>query len=168
MRLITTYPKGFTLIEIILVVLLLSVVVGLTIPNFSQTFTKTQLQKCAQDLVYTMRYAQSRATTKNRRVQLVFNTDFSQYWLSDFLEDSRGSSDPSQKISGKMGRIFKIPSQIIIELGQNTITFYPDGSIEKERVYVCLSPSDKKEDLCLTISTKEQRGFVRIYDFRLE
>ena len=84
---------GFTLIEVILVVLILSVIAGLTIPRFSSTYNRFILQKSVEDLAYIMRYAQSRAITKNRVIRLEFDSTLSQYWLTQ-AEPHQIKEDP--------------------------------------------------------------------------
>ncbi|MBU4333896.1 MAG: prepilin-type N-terminal cleavage/methylation domain-containing protein, partial [Candidatus Omnitrophica bacterium] len=52
---LSSKKSAFTLIEIILVVLLLSVIAGLTIPNFRNSFRKVKLQNSANNIAYLMR-----------------------------------------------------------------------------------------------------------------
>ena len=159
--------RGFTLIEILLVVLLLSVITGLAVPNFSQSYSNFQLQKFTEDLAYTMRYAQSRAVSRNTPVRLEFNNDFSQYWLTQFASPSNETETPGaapvyEKIAGRYGRIFSTIRGIHIQSLSDHIDFFPDGRIAKQRVYVC------REEKCFTISTQEQRGFVDILEGKIE
>lgn len=151
--------KAFSLIEIILVVLILSVVAGLIIPDFSHTYSQAQLQKAANGLAYLMRYAQNRAIVKNFRIRLEFDSDFSKYWLCEEIPGSRQKTDVAmfKKISGRFARITKIDDKIKIEADTQMIYFYPDGTIDKQRIRMC------NDNRCLTVSTREQRGNVRIF-----
>lgn len=155
---------GFTLIEVLLVALVLVVVAGLTVPNFSTTFQKFELKKTAEDIVYVMRYAQSRAITKGKSVRLEFNVDGREYWLSEISTDEDTAELMYTKISGRMGRTHRYPPEIDLELeeGEEGIGFSEDGSIDKQHLLVC------REQRCWTISTKEQRGYVRLIDGRLD
>ena len=152
--------EAFTLIEIILVVLILGVVVGMAVPNFSRTYSTFQLKQFTEDLVYLMRYAQSRAITNNREIRLEFDPEFLQYWLTQQKEgEERGAGDPVfERFTGRYGRIFKVPPELRIKTGMNTVSFYPDGTIARARMDVC------RDEKCLTISTKEQRGFVQVLE----
>ena len=145
--------QAFTLIELILVVLLLAIIAGLTIPNFVKTYSHFQLAKTADDLSYLMRYAQSRAISKNRVVQLVFSTEFSQYWLEQ--GDDKGVG--FERFRSRLGRTFPVPHEIDIKVENQTLKFYSDGSIEKERINVC------QEQKCVIVSTQEQRGYIRVF-----
>ncbi|MCA9408421.1 MAG: prepilin-type N-terminal cleavage/methylation domain-containing protein [Candidatus Omnitrophica bacterium] len=148
---------GFTLVELMLVVLLLTVIAGLTLPNFSRGFDSMKLKQTAKDLTYMMRYAQSRAITKNKHVRLVFEENYQRY----HLEEENGS-DNFVQVNGRAGRIFHIPSGIQIESDNDEILFFPDGQIEKLYVYIC------QREKCFTVSTKEQRGHALLYNERVE
>ena len=149
--------RGFTFIEIILVVLVLGILAGLSIPNFSHTYQRLQLRKTAEDLAYLMRYAQSRAITTNFLLRLEFDSQYTSYWLSEKeIEDSPLAS--YQRLSSQFGRVFHIPSKVSVQSDHQTIDFYPDGNIAKQSITVC---SFKQ---CMVVSTKEQRGSVYVYE----
>jgi len=154
--------KGFTLIEILLVLVLLTVIIGLVIPNFSSTYNSLQLKRMVQDLGYLMRYAQSRAITKQSLVRLEFDDEQKTYWLMQEVKDQEGDIEGSfDRLSGRLGRNYRIPDGIKIQKGEEMILFYPDGQIEKQHLSIC---NDKK---CFTISTKAQRGKVLIFEDEL-
>lgn len=145
---------AFTLVEIILVVLLLSVVAGLTIPNFRKTFQKVQLQNSADHIVYAMRYAQSRAIINSTLVRFEFDQNDGCYWL---VEQSKEEDDHFVKLFNKMGKVFRMPEGINMISSNIPILFYPDGRIEKRDIKLC------SEGGCLLISTRGQRGHVNVF-----
>lgn len=155
--------SGFTLIEIILVVILLSIITALTVPNFVPTYNYLQVQKTTDEIADLMRYAQSRSIIKNDQVRLEFDSLFSKYWLT---QDESGEYHDDIKefvrFSGRLGRTFDVPSEITIEMDGQYVYFYPDGRSEKKRIYVCF------KERCYTISTQEQRGYVRVFDSKIE
>ena len=163
-HLATDFLDGFSFVEIILVVVILAIIAGLAIPNFSQTYLSFQLKRTAEDMAFLLRYAQSRAVTKNRYVQLQYDADRSQYWLEEASLSPVLNSlqEDFERFSGRWGRTFDVLSDIDLELSQDHIRFYPDGSIDKAQFYIC----QKKK--CFTISTKLQRGAVHVFDGRLE
>lgn len=152
--------RAFTLIEIILVVIVLSIIAGFAVPSFSKTYAYIQLQRSAQDLAYLMRYAQSRAVTKNTTVRLQFAEDFSAYWLVEKIKDEEEAEEEEfQRISSRLGRACKIPSGLKIEMEEETdaLGFYPDGSIDKKAINLC------NEKTCFVVSTEEKRGDVQVF-----
>jgi len=156
---------SFTLIEILLVVILLGVIAGLVIPNFSNTYTRVQLKEAANNLSFLMQYAQNQAIVKKCNFQLIFDDERSKYWIVKQVDDEElNNSDLEyRRISSRFGRMVNIAPQINVETELDHITFYPDGMIQKARVYL----SDNK-DRYFTVSTKEQTGYVQVFDFKAE
>ncbi len=153
--------RAFTLIEIILVVLILTVIAGLAAPNLSRSLTKHQFEKSADELFNLMRYAQSRAITQGHDVRLVFNDDYTEYWLSEDAEDKSLTSPEAEfsRVPGRMGLTRRIPESIRVQSEEKDhLTFYPDGQIDRAEFAVC------KGDRCKVVSTRIQRGFIRSFD----
>lgn len=141
----------------------MAVMAGLVVPNFGNTYQNIQLEKTTEDLAYLMSYAQARAITTNRQFRLEFDTDFSTYWLShQKIDDEAQPSEEFERMAGRMGREFRVPNKITVEASEPFINFYPDGNIDKERIYLSNAQDTH------TISTQEQKGFVKVYDSRME
>jgi len=154
--------KGFTLIELLLVLVLLVVVIGLAAPNFSSTYNRLQLQRTVQDLGYLMRYAQSRAVIKQSSLHLEFDSEYKAYWLMEKVKgQERDEGGAFERLTGRLGRRTTINDEINIEAEGHTISFYPDGKIDKQHLRLC---NDRR---CFMISTKEQRGKVLIFEDEL-
>ena len=160
--------KSFSLIELLLVVIILGVIAGLAIPNFSQTYVNLQLQETAKNIAYVMRYAQSQAVIKRKNFRLEFDDPNKTYWLTqknDETPDKPVEVDDAvfERISGRNGRTFYISDELTLEIPKPFIEFYPNGDIEKMRIF--LSNPKKKY---FTVSTQEQTGYVLIFDFKVE
>ena len=151
---------GFTLIEVLLVLVILGVIAGLSIPNLSQTYSTILLNQTASDIAYLMRYAQSRAVLGRQALRLVLDPQTKQYSLKQ--EDSTiTENEPSfrfRPILGRLGRTFTIPPEIQVTTENPTVDFQPDGNIQKISWSLC------RKKKCLTISTKEQIGYVQIFE----
>lgn len=141
---------AFTMIELLLVVLILSVIAALAVPNFSHSYAKIQLRNNVYDIANLMRYAQSRAVIRNKTMRLQIDLTTKKYWIEEQVEDG------FQSFSGRMGGKYSVISGASIEQEHDHILFYPDGRIEKVYITVC------RQENCYTISTKEQRGFVHV------
>lgn len=162
------YPAGisaFTLIEILMVVVLLGVVAGLAVPNFSSTYEKFLLGETVKDLSFFMRYAQDRAVIKSKHHRIVFGDQEPTYWMEEAAgQEQDGNTDEKfTPITGRFGRVFGIPEGITLQAAQPHVGFYPDGRIDKIRIYLC-----NRKNNCFTLSTYEQDGYVQVFDFRLE
>jgi prepilin-type N-terminal cleavage/methylation domain-containing protein len=151
---------GFTMIEMLLVVLLLAVISGLAVPYIFQSIPSFQIKTAAGDLAYSIRYAQTRALMKNRMVRLVFDADFRSYKMEDGSGESADiDRETFVPVSGRMGRPASLPDTLEIIDGPDQVVCYPDGQIEKVRFDICRTNSKN----CLTISTSDQRGEVSVY-----
>ncbi len=148
--------SAFTLIEMLLVIILLAVVAGLTVPSFRKSFSGIELKNQSQEFVYLMRYGQSRSVTKGTRIRMNLELGSRNYFLTESEEESERLD--FKPIKGKMGRKYQFSSKIDIESKETTIDFFSDGTIEKVQIRLCL------ERNCVVISTLEQRGKIKYYN----
>ena len=156
--------KGFTFIEILLVVVLLGVLVAVSVPNLQASFKTLLLKDTAQDMATLMRYAQSRAIVKKTTIEFVYDDLARSYALfqSDGGQDLDDGQRELKRISGKRGRDFRIPSEIECKTTDSRITFTPDGKMSYSRLYLCLS------EKCMTVSTQDQAGRVLLLEGTFE
>ena len=156
--------RGFTVIELLLVVVIVAVMAALAVPNFGSTYARIQLRKAADDLAYHMRYAQSYAITKNTLTRLEFDSSFTQYWLARQPGDE-AAQDAFIGLTGRMGEVVGVPRDIQISFkdGDPVLYFYPDGTIDKRSIDFCrVHPAYRRGEECLFISTQKQRGQVHV------
>lgn len=170
--------RGFTLVEILLVVVIMAVIAVLAVPDFSRTYKGIELRKTADDLAYRARYAQSYAITKNTPARLEFDPSFTQYWLTRRSGDD-AAQDTFIRLTGRLGGITNIPRdiQVSFEEGNSSLDFYPDGTMDRRRIHFCrglpvphsgtypagqAEPSMRDRQECVLVSTQEQRGFVHV------
>ena len=157
--------KAFSLIELLLVAVILSVLVGLAVPNFSKTYATFQLKETAANVAYLLRYAQGRSVVKNKKHQFQFSPDYLQYWLEE--EQSIGENPAESEvffslIPGRLGRISSIPKEIIVASDRLTIICYSDGKVDKAKIEL-----QGKNGGFFTILTFAQTGYVQTLDFKV-
>ncbi len=152
--------EGFTLIEILLVMIVLSVLLGLTAVNYPKMFSSMEFQQSVDDLVSTMRYAQSKALTDGVRYQLAFKDNFTVYQLlrcPPLLENGKdGAGEPCQPFKSRMGRRFSIGKRLRLESSREEWFFHPNGTMDRGKIYLY---TDKRK---VTLSTEFQRGEVLV------
>jgi len=152
--------KGFTLLEIWLVIIILAVAVAMTIPSFTRSFGQLELRDTANHLAYLMRYAQSRAIYTQRPLRLLFEEAMTYYRLEEAEKTSEEVAEDDEEdvdyrpVSGRFGRIHRIPRDISVHTESPFIVFTPDGRIEKTQINLCQAAQ------CLTVSTQNQSGQV--------
>ena len=152
---------GFTLVELLLVLIILSVITGLSVGNFSRTYDTLLLKKSVDDVAFLMRYAQSRAVTKGRRLALQFDPSSINYGLLQEAEHSSPSEPVFEKFSGRFSRTFSLPEKIQLQTDSSTVYFYPDGNMDKVRIVLSF------KDQSWTISTKEQKNHVVVFQEKI-
>lgn len=155
---------GFTLIEVMLVVVVLAVALGVAVPNLSVSWQNFGVQKAADDLAYLMRYAQDRAVRADKQLRMNFVVQARSYALTEESIDDR---DPSaekkfQPVAGRWGKLVVLPEAINMEPTQNSVDFSADGRMSRVRVVLC------RQQNCLTVSTQEQSGMVDVLKGRVE
>lgn len=148
--------RGFTFVELLVVVILLSVVSALSIPNFRNTYYNFLLSDTSHNLTYLMRYAQASAIAERINYRLNFDAQYRKYWLTRCREE-----EDFARISGKLGRVFEVGESIIINTDNTIINFHPDGKIDKTNIY--LSNRNAK---FYTITTEAQTGYVQELDYK--
>ena len=62
--------RGFTLIELMIVVTLVAVLISLTAPSFSRMLARGKLEGAASELVTDLQYARSEAVARNAQVAI--------------------------------------------------------------------------------------------------
>ncbi len=158
--------RGFTFIEIILVVVVLGILAAVSVPAISGSYKNLLAQESAGQAAALMRYAQGRAVTRNRTVQFAFEEGLRTYRLRQFTP-SEGGDAPAcdtapETIPGRWGRLFRVPAPVKVEAAGTTVNFFPDGQMQRERIFFC------HQEQCVTVSTREQRGRVLVINGRIE
>ena len=116
---------GFTLIEVLAILLIVTVLIGLSLPRFSATTQNLQLTSSARSLAKLLTYAQERAIVERIPYQAVFDSTGKTYWLTRV--ESKGTETASSRIEGRYGRPVTLPSGISFRFPEEPIQFYPDG-----------------------------------------
>jgi len=129
--------KGFALIELIIVLMVVSLSLTLVTPSLSRLSKKTELKGTAQRIAAILRHSRSEAIHKGKVYQVIFNLDLREIkvqWLEPDQEEKEGE-EKEGKSSPSL--IFTFPSWISIrEIGPiktrdasdyPTIEFYPHG-----------------------------------------
>lgn len=128
--------SGFTLVELVLVMLLLTIMVGLIVPSFSGVARGRQAPNIAYQLVTLTQWAHTQAMGEGRTYTLNITPAEGKYQLTAD-EGSR-----AQKLEGRMGQTFTVAEGISISSdlptsnGQQVIRFYPNGRTDPARIRI--------------------------------
>lgn len=142
---------GFTLIEILLVVVIVAIIISIATPQFRKSLTTIQLANTTQDIAQLMRFLRAKAITEKSAYQLKFDLGSRKY--------------SAQNISGGKTSIYDklrfIPDNINIAATVNPVNFYPDGTIDKVTIYLFKGKSDFFKDMEKAINKEFELGQVQ-------
>ena len=136
---------GFTLLEITLVIVIISVVITIVMPRLRDT-GKAEMQSQAHRLQMVFRLLRSEAVLNGAAYRLNYDLDRERYWVTP---DEAGSdlADFARSF-GSLGRGTQIQDPVEImdidlptlagKIGQGQIftVFYPDGSIDPTIIHI--------------------------------
>src|SRR3989304_2106738 len=154
---------GFSLIEVLIVLSLISLIVGLTVNNFS--FLNRRLVRSEVDKLYSVcMFMQRQAMATNSVQTLQFNRAANSYIFNGqeeylvkptvfgFIAGAKGlPATPQREISSP------------ITFQQDTITFHPDGIIKPGSVYLVDS---QMQSMYALSSSVAQVSFLRVYRYK--
>ena len=125
---------GFTLLELLIVILILGVLVGVSVPQFRRTFRHLQLQVFASDVATLLTYASKRAVATGEILRVHFDVADRRYWLAQVQQAS--PEGKFERVSGKFGRISSVPEGISLDPSARGVTFYPDGRADRFEMFI--------------------------------
>ena len=156
-------PAGYSLIELIVVLVLIGTISAVVTPLFISTIFKTRMKTSAKNLATTFRYARSQAINTKKPYYFYIDLDNSSYWISSDIENEESEVLFDAEEARKAAvNVRKTSREIVIkkvEVGLSTIEegvveipFYPQGSTIDTNVYLEKrngSNSDKKFEIHL-------------------
>jgi len=136
---------GFTLLEITLVILIISVMLGLILPRFRNQ-SRTELDAQAHHLILTFRFLRSEAALSGYPYRLIYDLNQQRYWampddpsadLAEFAEDM-GSLARGTQLHEPVGFADVVLPTLAGKVAQGQIytVFYPDGTIDPTVIHL--------------------------------
>jgi type IV fimbrial biogenesis protein FimU len=113
---------GFTLIELMITLALLTIVVTIAVPNFTFFIQKTRLQSKAEELVGFLQYARGEAVTHRATAAIAVNDDGP--WILSIGNNER--------------QLEHIPAQAQMLADVATVTYRANGTAPPALITVCL------------------------------
>ena len=136
--------RAITLIELALVILVIGILIGVSLPSFRKTFNQLQLNSFSREFQVLMHYLRQRSIIEGKIIYLNIDSDNRQYWT---------------KIRDAENRLknYRLPEGVTLESEQKQVAFYPDGNIDKTTIII-LGPDNKN----ITLTTKGVFGGVKL------
>ena len=142
---------GFTLLEVMIVVIIIAIIVSVSTPRFMNTLTTIRLSNSTQDIAQFMRLLREKAFTEGVNYEL--KIDFAKRYCY------------AQKMSGKKGVDFGdkyfIADNINISSSKKNIIFYPDGSIDKVKIFIFKDTGSFGDDINTALGKDLEIGRIQ-------
>ncbi len=125
--------RGFTLIELIVVMALLSVVLAIAAPRLGGFLSGRNVQEEARRMLSITRYARAEAISRGEPMQVWFDVNKNMYGVRSAYSEALAGTDPVQ-FACREGISLGVDAQKIGKDGQATILFQPDGGADADSV----------------------------------
>jgi len=134
--------RGFTLVELMIVVLIMGVILGISIPTFRSILKKAPLEQAISDVEAACRNARAKAIIDNRVMEVYFN-DIEDIVVLGTASRAVMATDFNTGLGGRQVEIGEEVERVLLEAdleiiaprdedftGELTLKFYPNGTAE--------------------------------------
>lgn len=142
---------GFTLLELILVMLILCTVLGMAGPSLKGFFAMRQLEDTAARIISLTQYAQSQAVCEGRTYRLNIDLTDRTYWLT---VQEQGAF---RELKTNLGRVFMLPNELQMQVSNlladgmvRYAQFDPSGQMTPGSILLAGPKGDKLYITCRT------------------
>ena len=106
-RLSYANKRGFTLIELILVVVVVVIISGISLPYFSGTFRGTKLRSASRTIDRITRYAHAMAILREEMLTVVLNQDTMEIFMGGPVQNATSAADGEldQEVLKRLGYV---------------------------------------------------------------
>lgn len=143
--------SGFSLLELIVVLALVSVIAGMVAPMFGSTMSSIQFRNARNDLIGLIQFVQEMAVRDSREYRVYLDKKENLYWVERLVEQ-KGTVKVFEPVKEFWGEKTRLPDYI--ELTQVRAR-KSRGSNEQ---YIGCYPNGASDEARVTIQDKRRRG----------
>ena len=153
---------GFTLLELLVVILILSVVASIGVLAVKRSLGGIQVRTACRSLVQVMNYARLAAVEERIPYEVRFDTKAASYWLNPLGEEAETDKNPTRHLPPARflpeGVFLRITTERTEdgEDGEKAVVFHPDGGADLAVIHV-----GDNQDYIHTLITSPATGQVR-------
>ena len=158
--------RGFTLIELTMVLAILVIVFGLVAPRFSGILGSAELGSSARILAGTARAIHNEAARRGREIVLHLNLDRNEYWAT--IKTDEGID---KEVGGMFLKRRKLPEGIkfkdivlhgkyVTNQGEVSLVYSPMGRVGRTIIHM-----EDRSGKSFTVRIKPYNGQVEVYNY---
>ena len=160
--------RGFTLLELIIVMSLITMLAAAVIPVFNGTFSAIERDHAIRDFVSILRYAQERAIAEVCEFRVYLDTENNSYWLMK-LASVKKNEKTFEMLDERVGEKMFFPETLTIksakakkdkELRLPFIAYYPNGACDEASVK--FETSDKRRSV--SVHTNSNKAHIEVVE----
>ncbi|HOK09792.1 MAG TPA: GspH/FimT family protein [Candidatus Hydrogenedens sp.] len=150
----TKHIAGFTLLELVVVVALLSVLTGLVIPVYNRAMFSLRIRNTTQDITSLIRYAQEKAIAESREFRVLIDEDKGTFRLMRLKSQSiEGDKEFEPVAPADGGEALQLPETMTISritagkdraTGLHYISCFPNGASDHGQLVIETNGSRKQ------------------------
>jgi prepilin-type N-terminal cleavage/methylation domain-containing protein len=150
--------QGYTLIELIVVISLISILLFFSIPRLKQTVLIDSLKATSRWIIGKVQVLRERAVLDQKRYILHVDIDENRLWITDEsmpLEEIEAASQQAFDLPADLKiREVEFPDREIISAGRADINFYPRGYSDKAMIHLQNDDGEQRSLLIEPFLTK--------------
>ena len=168
MKRVTRSGPGFTLLELMVVMLLVSIVLAISIPKFGGGAFQDPVKKLSRWMINTVRTLRSTAIQQQKTQSLVIDLSNRRMWIVNEAMDEKTAQDAASNSALTVPDVVQrmdvqFPQQERISTGTAEVRFYPTGY--SDQVLIHLETDDDEK---ITYMVEPLLPKVKIFDEWIE
>ena len=158
------FPSGYSLIELIVVLVLIGILSVIATPLLVSSIMKTKLKTSAKELATTFRYARSQAISAKKPYYFYVDIDNSSYWVSSDVEnvESEDSFD-AEEARKTATNIRNTSKEIIIKKVDAALSTFKEGIVE-----IPFYPQGNTIEVIVYLEKRNETNSDRNYEIHLD
>jgi prepilin-type N-terminal cleavage/methylation domain-containing protein len=144
----TTHNFGFTLMELVLVLVVIAICAAISAPNLRGSVKGRVLPNAAQSLVTTARWCRVQAISDSTEYRLNFDIPTGRWWVTK--DDGTGTNFVN--VTADAGREFVLPQELSIQ----NMTFQSQMQASDQGAYISFRPGGTCDTATIVLGSDER------------
>lgn len=138
--------SGFSLVEIFVILIILSIAAAAAIPSYKNVFESMRLRQSAENLVHYLHYGRTRALIRQKSLRLSIDLPRRAFWLEEPLVMDGGDAE-FVRLRDRWGAVCRVASDFELRAKVGWIELFNDGRMGRAEICIC------SENECFSVKT---------------